>query len=258
MSLAGNAELKSRYAIISVQVVNAIHWPAVMLPTIFMCVPEFHNWSLLRLVASGCMADSNKVVAIQRAGVAMGAIGVVLDFVILAIPIRLVWKLRLPVKQRVVVSGLFAIGSLACIASVCKAAYTVKQSVSNKKTFDLSWTFVPIFISGLFEQTLALVTACGPGLKPLFSRSFPLLISTLRGGSRSKLSDSGNPGSGYSREGKGTGVGTIGGTGGKKLGKGGKYGVESIGMSTVDSRSSIIERGDEEMGREAEWRGNPV
>lgn len=53
-----------------------------------------------------------KVVAIQKSALAMGVVGVVLDFAILVIPIRLVWKLRLPVRQRIVVSGLFAIGSL--------------------------------------------------------------------------------------------------------------------------------------------------
>lgn len=260
ISLAGKAEIRSRYALIAVQIANAIHWPAIMLPTIFMCAPEFENWSLLKLVSSGCMSNAARVVAIQKNSVAMGVVGVLLDFAILTIPIRLVWKLRLPIRQRIIVSGLFAVGSLACIAAACKAAYTSRQLSENSNTFDLSWTFVPIFISALFEQTLALVTACGPGLKPLFSRAFPLLVSTLRGGSRSKLSDSDDPSSGYPREGKLSGAGsggTIGGSG-RKVGKVGKYDIDGIAMSTVDSRSSIIERGTEEEVAEGEWRGNPV
>lgn len=103
---------------------------------------------------------------------------------------------------------------------------------------------MPIFVAGEFEQTFALVSACGPGLKPLFSRVFPLLVSTLRGGS------SGTGEVVQSREVTG---GTIGGSGAKKKVRYASGEEESIGMSSMDSRSSIIQCPERSEGTE-EWK----
>lgn len=179
-SFIGPSDTKTSKVIIAVQVINCLVWPATMLPAVFMCTPEFRTWNLPVLILSKCISTS-LAVDLQMSALAMGFVGVSVDIACLVLPMRVVWNLRLPKRQRIIVSGLFSIGSLACIASLCKAVYIAKQ-LTNSNPYDFNWTFVPVFVSAEFEQTLALVSACGPGLKPLFSRAFPVIRDTFLGG----------------------------------------------------------------------------
>jgi hypothetical protein len=45
------------------------------------------------------------------------------DIIVMAMPIWIVWQLRLPRKSRLAIDGLFASGTFACICSIAKTAY---------------------------------------------------------------------------------------------------------------------------------------
>ena len=48
------------------------------------------------------------------------ASNMLLDIIILAMPISMVWQLRLPTRQKVILSGIFLLGGGVCIASLMR------------------------------------------------------------------------------------------------------------------------------------------
>ena len=60
-----------------------------------------------------------------------------LDFIILFLPVPLVWSLQLPKKQRIAVLCIFGAGIVVCVAGVVHA-YFVDQALV--KSYDETWT----------------------------------------------------------------------------------------------------------------------
>lgn len=64
-------------------------------------------------------------------------ITIFLDFILLFLPVPIVWSLQLPRKQRLAVIGIFGGGIIVCIAGVVHA-YFVDQALV--KSYDETWT----------------------------------------------------------------------------------------------------------------------
>ena len=60
-----------------------------------------------------------------------------LDFIILFLPVPVVWSLQLPKKQRIAVLCIFGAGIIVCVAGIVHA-YFVDQALV--KTYDETWT----------------------------------------------------------------------------------------------------------------------
>ncbi|CAG8974446.1 hypothetical protein HYALB_00004142 [Hymenoscyphus albidus] len=89
------------------------------------------------------------------------------DFLVLSLPIPVVWGLQLPVKQRLAVVGMFLLGTVVCAAGVTRFIVfqaSMKTWANNHQTYDcanaIMWTNVEAF--------LAIVSACLPTFRPLF------------------------------------------------------------------------------------------
>lgn len=76
---------------------------AIMFVVIFMCKPRRKAWDL---TAPGTCVE------VLALGVAGAALNFATDIIILFLPMPLVWKLRLPLRQKVAVIGIFATGGL--------------------------------------------------------------------------------------------------------------------------------------------------
>ena len=63
-------------------------------------------------------------------------ITIFLDFVILLLPVPVVWSLQLPKKQRIAVLGIFGAGIVVCVAGVVHV-YFVNQALV--KSYDETW-----------------------------------------------------------------------------------------------------------------------
>ena len=48
------------------------------------------------------------------------------DFIILFLPLGVIWRLNIAIKRKFGVFAVFATGVFACIASICRLVYTVK------------------------------------------------------------------------------------------------------------------------------------
>ena len=60
-----------------------------------------------------------------------------LDFIILLLPIPIVWKLQLPLKQRLAVMSLFGAGIIVCVAGIVHAYFV---DLALVKSYDETWT----------------------------------------------------------------------------------------------------------------------
>ena len=77
------------------------------------------------------------------------------DFVVFLLPIPIVWNLQLPVRQRLAVISLFALGLITCLAGVFKSYYIYE---SFYKTYDSVWVGWPVWIVSVMEMDLGVVS----------------------------------------------------------------------------------------------------
>lgn len=83
------------------------------------------------------------------------------------LPLTLVSSLHLPLRRRVSLYALFALGFTVAGAGILRTWYIYHTA---NKTYDTSWWMSPALFWITFEMYLALVCACAPALKPFFKK----------------------------------------------------------------------------------------
>lgn len=116
---------------------------------------------------------------------------VILDALVLTLPWYPVWNLNMPTRQKIVVSGIFLLGSFVVISSIFRIIAMYDALIPNR---DTTWTRAPAFYWATIETGVGIVSGCLPTMRPLFSEPGPASIiqsvqRKLRSSfSRSKLS----------------------------------------------------------------------
>ncbi|KAL4886767.1 hypothetical protein BJY04DRAFT_213521 [Aspergillus karnatakaensis] len=125
------------------------------------CKPVRASWDKSILDARCWDSGTNFAVLMTQ-----GVIMFVLDVVILALPIRPIWKLQMPVKKRLMILGLFALGFIACIAALVRfstLAYAKDETnFTSSAATSLIWMEV--------EFNLALMSGSLSSLPKFFTR----------------------------------------------------------------------------------------
>jgi hypothetical protein len=119
-----------------------------------------------------------------------GIINTLTDFCVVLIPIPVVMRLRLPLRQRIYCALLFGAGFVICIAGSFRIAYTYQLNT----TYDKTWLAYPAWIAGTVELYLGIVSiilnwrqrkrltrqiaTSIPAIKPFLSRYFPRVLSS--------------------------------------------------------------------------------
>ncbi|KAL7272301.1 hypothetical protein RUND412_004893 [Rhizina undulata] len=130
----------------------------------FICSPLQGWWNLdVQKSITNC-PNYSQTTAIY---ITLRTISVLSDIIILLMPVSMVWKLDLPVKQKLGLAGLFTLGMLACVAAILRLTYLPAFLLG----IDVSWTIIPIAMLDQMEQALSIITSCIPALTALISRS---------------------------------------------------------------------------------------
>jgi len=148
-------------------VVIACAWIiAFTLVTIFQCKPISLYWTELEFLwGDACI----QIIPFYQA---QAVTDIVTDFAILAMPLRMIWNLHLPTKQKWAVTGMFALGLVASASSIARlVVFFVSGNQIATDFTDITYLTSPIFIWTLIEASLSVVCACLPTLRPIFSRS---------------------------------------------------------------------------------------
>ncbi|KAJ6262309.1 hypothetical protein Dda_3116 [Drechslerella dactyloides] len=123
-----------------------------------------------------------KFMNLQAAFTFYGILNCVSDLYVFLLPIRMVWQLQLPKKQRIVLAVSFALGSIVCIAAVIRIYYIYR--VYDLNNWDFSYDAGILFQLNVVEGTLGIFCSSLPALKPLVARYAPKLLSTNRENSK--------------------------------------------------------------------------
>lgn len=137
---------------------------ATIFATIFQCQPIHGFWD--KQIPFHC--DD-----FDQGYVAAGALNVALDFLIIGLPIPLLWKLRTTTSQKSVLTGIFTCAGFVCIISIVRIVV-----ISHLKIFDVTWNYVESGIWSAAEPCMGVVAACIPSLRPLLSL---IIRGTYRG-----------------------------------------------------------------------------
>ena len=131
---------------------------------LFGCRPIRASWDIFPDYAYFCISDSSIIV--------FGILNAVTDFVVLGLPIPIVWSLQLPVETRAAVIALFSLSALACAAGILRTVYSAYWADS----YDLSWNTWALGVAAMVELNLGIICASAPALKPLVKRFVPRLL----------------------------------------------------------------------------------
>lgn len=89
-------------------------------------------------------------------------LNVITDFLILAVPVPLLWTLRVPIRRKIVISLLLCSGLFVIAAAIIRVALTLE---SNPSATNINrW--------GVRETIVGIVTINAPILRPMFTKKF--------------------------------------------------------------------------------------
>jgi len=148
--------------------------------SLFQCSPLTSAWSLT-VKADYCINT-------EKFYTANAALNVASDIMILILPIPIVWGLNTDVRKKVILTGLFSMGSISCLVSILRMRSIVVLYQSGFS--DMTWGLAEVVIWSQAELTAAMICTCTPCLRPLFEKIVPVLFrSTL--GTRKETSGNG-------------------------------------------------------------------
>lgn len=129
-------------------------WICSILVTIFQCKPVQGAWDFT--LPRNCLP-------IVRFYYFTTAFSIFTDFLLCTLPLPVFWSLKLPVRQKYIVSLLFAIGLFATVASALRISV-----LKGVESLDVTMGSAPTMKWSVVEVGTGIVCACIPCFKPLF------------------------------------------------------------------------------------------
>ncbi|KAF2867684.1 hypothetical protein BDV95DRAFT_646623 [Massariosphaeria phaeospora] len=181
---------------------------------LLQCVPIAANWNPKLAATAKCVDFGSELIALST-------INAVTDFVLLVLPMPILWRLHVNLEKKIKLMVMFALGAATVIVSIIRANYVSTISFTNgtwANSFGAMWSVV--------ETCLAIVAACVPTLRPLYEKIFGKIGGSTMGSSAAQLA--------YPQSGQ-----TIG------SGGGASYKMGAFGSKSADSnytgKSSVTE-----------------
>jgi hypothetical protein len=133
-------------------------------------------WWTLSFVPQNCINEKIHLLI-------QGILNIIADFFAVLIPIPVVLKLNLPIRQRIIVAMLFGAGFVVCFAGVVRTIY---MYLVTENYYDVTWDAYPVWLSTAVELYIGIVCTSIPPTKPFFVRYLPKFLTTTHhhGGSR--------------------------------------------------------------------------
>ncbi|EPS34360.1 hypothetical protein PDE_09324 [Penicillium oxalicum 114-2] len=158
------------WAFIGSMVVVAVTCLAFTLTSIFQCRPIKAYWTVSPAFPHTCIDEGNLLFAAS-------VINIFTDFLATAIPIPLIWSLKLPTRQRLAVISIFGLGIMVNVAGSFRTVYVWESMVVG---WDRTWLSWPILIAASVEINLGLICSSAPALRPLVAAFLPRLLGSSR------------------------------------------------------------------------------
>ncbi|KAL9004485.1 MAG: hypothetical protein Q9188_002687 [Gyalolechia gomerana] len=147
-----------RWAVYTVTAMWTMYTIANTLLIIFACTPVHKAWH--PLTEGRCMSLVNIAVA-------GGYFNIITDFLILFMPVPMVWSLHLPEKMKLAVVGIFATATFACVTAIIRQVEIVKAQPNT----DATWLNSNSLLWLTIELNTGIICGCMTTLKPLLRRT---------------------------------------------------------------------------------------
>ncbi|KAI2473848.1 hypothetical protein F4781DRAFT_427084 [Annulohypoxylon bovei var. microspora] len=135
---------------------------------VFACVPISLSWT----PPSPSSRTSSQCIDLPLFMFITSTLNTALDLIIFAIPVPLVHRLQIAVRQKVALTGVFTIGVVVCVASVMRLVSIYELDTIT----DPSEGGIRLGLWSGIESNLAITCACLPTLRPVLARVFPRLL----------------------------------------------------------------------------------
>ncbi|KAF8423260.1 hypothetical protein EV426DRAFT_138000 [Tirmania nivea] len=135
---------------------------ASSLASIFHCNPVSSFW-VIELRYSGCPSLEDSVIIYSG----LRSVSVAFDIIVILLPMRFLWSLKLPLRQRLGLAFVFGMGIIALGAALLRLVlqHTAWSSL------DIGWNFYNIALAAELEHFFAIVTASIPALTALYHKA---------------------------------------------------------------------------------------
>jgi hypothetical protein len=138
--------------------------------TIFACRPVHGYWTYTN--TDHCTDEGTRLLVIS-------IVNIVTDIIVIAIPMGAFWRLRIPIRQKIILFGLLSLGLVATVVSVVRTIFLAKAELE----YDITWNGYVIWIMTMIECSLALICPSVPSLRPLAKHFLSSKIRSTGSGS---------------------------------------------------------------------------
>jgi hypothetical protein len=130
-----------------------------MMCVIFNCVPVQAAWDITIL--------DKKCIEVRSIYLGGSVPNVILDIIIVFMPMPYVCRLHAPLGQRLVLAGMFVLGTFIAVVSLVRLIIFLNIPISTSG--DLTYNFREVIVWSIVEVNIGLVCACLPSMKPAFA-----------------------------------------------------------------------------------------
>ncbi|MCJ1389852.1 hypothetical protein MMC18_002709 [Xylographa bjoerkii] len=143
-----------QYAIYAVGSLCLLWFTIVVFVTLFQCQPVAFAWDHTSL---------GTCINLQAMYYGFTISNMALDIIINFMPVKLIWQLQLPLKQRLLLLAIMLLGIIVLTASAGRIGSVPLLALS-----DVSATITMPFLYTIIEPAFAIICACLPTYRPLF------------------------------------------------------------------------------------------
>ncbi|THZ29490.1 hypothetical protein D6C89_01993 [Aureobasidium pullulans] len=149
--------------------------------SLFACVPVRANWDLT--------VEADRCIDKKAFYIGNGVMNIITDLMILALPIPIVWRLSLELRQKIILSVVFTLGSISCVISLVRLLSIITWIRVGDA--DITYTLQSIVVWSEIELSACIICANAPCLRPFFTTHLPFL--SLSAHTNHSSSKTGNP-----------------------------------------------------------------
>ncbi|KAK4206648.1 hypothetical protein QBC37DRAFT_300361 [Rhypophila decipiens] len=211
-----------------------------VLSSIFNCWPVEYYWTWMApIIEDMKQASAGKCMVKVALTFSNAAVNIATDFVLIFVPIPLLWRLQLPsTRQKVILVGVLSVtGGVAVVMSIVRLWSLYQMGIAPEGEENVHGVMIAIW--SCIEINVAIVCACVPALRPLVGKVFPGWALGVGSTSRSRSGTAGE----RSRARSGMGIMGLGGSlsVGRRHGGGGTEsdGWDLDGESGMGTRSNV-------------------
>ncbi|KAJ6110063.1 hypothetical protein N7486_002298 [Penicillium sp. IBT 16267x] len=136
--------------------------------SVFQCLPVKAYWEVEPTYPHKCMNDGDIVFSAS-------VINIFTDLLVTTLPMPLIWRLKLPTRQRLAVISIFGLGVVVNVAGSVRTVYVWKSQMAS---YDQTWEGWPILVAAAVEISLGLICSSAPALRPLIATFLPRLLQS--------------------------------------------------------------------------------